>query len=98
MFLRSLFCLSPGEFNIWDTERHQLEEEERGLHSVTALKVDSKGRDMYTGNTLGYIQVHTEETRYKGHRKLKLIRGRSKVGVVFFEPLATRRDTQLAIT
>jgi hypothetical protein len=46
-----------GEFNIWDNERHQLDQAERSLHSVTALKVDSRGMDMYTGNSLGYIQV-----------------------------------------
>lgn len=46
-----------GEFNIWDTDRHELDEEGRSLHSVTALKVDSTGSCMFTGNSLGYIQV-----------------------------------------
>ncbi len=50
-----------GEFNVWNNERHQLDESERGLHSVTTLKVDSKGSDMYTGNSLGYIQVMWED-------------------------------------
>lgn len=46
-----------GEFNVWNNDRHHIDDEDWSLHSVTALKVDSKGSFMYTGNSLGYIQV-----------------------------------------
>ena len=48
-----------GEFNIWDTKRHRLPEEERSLECVTALKIDSNDETMLTGNSLGYVQVRT---------------------------------------
>ena len=46
-----------GEFNIWDTSRHTLPLEDRGLECVTALRLDSKDTVMVTGNSLGYIQA-----------------------------------------
>jgi WD40 repeat protein len=46
-----------GEYNVWDTRRHSLPLAERGLHSVTALHVNETETVLYTGNSLGYIQV-----------------------------------------
>ena len=46
-----------GEFNVWDNSRHKLEREERQLHSVTAIKLDSNNDLLITGNSIGYLQV-----------------------------------------
>lgn len=46
-----------GEFNIWDTRRHVLHHTKRSLHSVTALHVNEMETVLYTGNSLGYLQV-----------------------------------------
>ena len=47
-----------GEFNIWDNQRHNIPEAKRCLHSVTALHANEDETVMYTGNSLGYMQVH----------------------------------------
>ena len=46
-----------GEFNVWDTRRHTLPPAKRGLHSVTAMHGNETETVLYTGNSLGYIQV-----------------------------------------
>ena len=46
-----------GEFNIWDNRRHSLSSCERGLHSVTAMHVNETETVLFTGNSLGYLQV-----------------------------------------
>ena len=46
-----------GEFNIWSTARHQLKGAGHCLQAVTALRVDSNDQFLFTGNSLGYIQV-----------------------------------------
>lgn len=46
-----------GEFNVWDTRRHTLHHTKRSLHSVTAMHVNETETVLYTGNSLGYLQV-----------------------------------------
>ena len=46
-----------GEFNVWDNRRHSPPEAERSLHSVTTMHVNGTETVLYTGNSLGYIQV-----------------------------------------
>ena len=46
-----------GEFNVWDTRRHTLPPAERSLHSVTSMHVNETETTLYTGNSLGYLQV-----------------------------------------
>ena len=48
-----------AEFNVWDNRRHTLPPCKRALHSVTTMSVNEAETTLYTGNSLGYIQVHT---------------------------------------
>ena len=48
-----------GEFNIWSSPRHQLDRGRRELECVTSLSVNPSNTTMYTGNSLGYMQVST---------------------------------------
>ena len=52
-----------GEFNIWSTARHQLKGAGHCLQAVTALRVDSNDQFLFTGNSLGYIQVRGVQVR-----------------------------------
>ena len=45
-----------GEFNVWDDGR-EASDEDRRLGSVTALTVDCTDSVMFTGNSMGYLQV-----------------------------------------
>ena len=51
-----------GEFNIWDNRRHTVTMTTRSLHSVTAMNVNETETILYTGNSLGYIQVNSIAT------------------------------------
>ncbi len=42
---------------MWDNKRHSVPEVERLLHTVTALRVNTQHTLLYTGNSVGYIQV-----------------------------------------
>ena len=53
-----------GEFNVWDTRRHTLPQAERSLHSVTTMHVNETETTLYTGNSLGYLQVHVHMYLY----------------------------------